>query len=612
MARQPARKHPRLEARPAALEPQHVPLAPHAHRHGTPVDGPCPQRLPGLPRARDAHRHAGDARRQVDGQLGPATHLVDIDPLAAKEHRPVRAQAPGMRPQPSRQVVEPPPLHEFAGPRRRHQHPRRLLVGLHGREAVRKLLGDEVGRQRPGLPARMRHQRRQEADIVLDSGDLEPVERLLHRRDGRPARRRVRHQLGDHRVVEHRDFRALDHAGVDPHGGALRRALGGRGVARQAPDGGQEAAQRILGIDAALDRPARQAHIVLGQRQRLARGDADHLFHEVHPGDELGHRVLHLQAGVHLEEVEALVLSDDELHRTGGIVVHRLCQRDRLRAHARPRLGIEQRRRRLLDDLLVAPLDRAFPLAQMDAVAVLVAQNLDLDVARVLDELLDEQPVVAKGGSGLRARPLEALAHLVGIPGDAHALAAAARRRLDHHRIADLLGDADRLVGVLEDAQIARHRGDARRRGHLLRGDLVAHRLDGTGVGADEGDALGLQPLGEGRTFRQEAVARMHRVGPGCLAGRHDGVDHEVGLRRRRRPDAHRLVGHPHVQRVGVGIGVHGHGADAHGPGGLDDATRDFAAIGNQNGVEHARAPGYWNRPFLRARTMPGNLTERL
>ena len=38
----------------------------------------------------------------------------------------------------------------------------------------------------------------------------------------------------------------------------------------------------------------------------------------------------------------------------------------------------------LLHKLLVPPLDRAVPLPQVDAVAVLVAQDLKLDVTRVL------------------------------------------------------------------------------------------------------------------------------------------------------------------------------------------------------------------------------------
>ena len=46
----------------------------------------------------------------------------------------------------------------------------------------------------------------------------------------------------------------------------------------------------------------------------------------------------------------------------------------------------DQRRRALLDHLLMAPLDRALALAQVDHVAVLVAQQLDFDVPRALDQ----------------------------------------------------------------------------------------------------------------------------------------------------------------------------------------------------------------------------------
>ena len=64
------------------------------------------------------------------------------------------------------------------------------------------------------------------------------------------------------------------------------------------------------------------------------------------------------------------------------------------------------------------------------------------------------------------------------LPGDAHALAAAAGRRLDHHGIADLAGDLLGMVGILDDAETAGHSADLGGIGELLRFDLVAHRLD--------------------------------------------------------------------------------------------------------------------------------------
>ena len=103
--------------------------------------------------------------------------------------------------------------------------------------------------------------------------------------------------------------------------------------------------------------------------QLLAGGDADHLLDEIDAGDELGHGMLDLQARIHFEEEEAAVLAGDEFDRAGGIVIHGLGERDRLLAHLAACCFVEQRRGRLLDDLLVAALDRAFALAEIDHIA---------------------------------------------------------------------------------------------------------------------------------------------------------------------------------------------------------------------------------------------------
>ncbi len=136
-----------------------------------------------------------------------------------------------------------------------------------------------------------------------------------------------------------------------------------------------------------------------------------------------------------------LSCAGDEFDGAGAVVADGLGQRDRLLAHLLARRLVEQRRRRLLDHFLVAALDRAFALAEIDDVAVLVAQHLDLDVARIGDEFLDEHAVVAEGGFRLRLGAGEAFLHFGFAVGDAHALAAAAGGGLDHHRVADFVGD---------------------------------------------------------------------------------------------------------------------------------------------------------------------------
>ena len=171
--------------------------------------------------------------------------------------------------------------------------------------------------------------------------------------------------------------------------------------------------------------------------------------------------------------------------------------------------------------------------------------------------------------------------------GDAHALAAAAGRRLDHHGVADPVGDDRRLVRVEDHAEMAGDGRDAGRRRELLRFDLVAHRRDRPRVRPDEGDAGGGERLGEGGALGEEAVAGMDRLGAGTPAGVDDLVDDEVGGGCRRRPDMDRLVGHLGVERVAIDVAIDGDRLDAEAAGGPGDANGDLAPVGDQDLLEH-------------------------
>src|SRR5208282_3143006 len=86
--------------------------------------------------------------------------------------------------------------------------------------------------------------------------------------------------------------------------------------------------------------------------------------------------------------------------------------------------------------------------------------------------------------------------------------------------------------------------------------------------------------------------------------------DDEVALGGRRRPDVNGAVGHFHMEGVFVGVGIDRDALYPHAPRGLDDATCDFAAIGDQNALEHAvqypEMPAYW---ALRSRQAIVNAT---
>ena len=61
----------------------------------------------------------------------------------------------------------------------------------------------------------------------------------------------------------------------------------------------------------------RELHILLPVAEPLAGGDAELLGDEVGAGHQLRDGMLHLEPGVHLQEVELPRLVEQELHRAG-------------------------------------------------------------------------------------------------------------------------------------------------------------------------------------------------------------------------------------------------------------------------------------------------------
>ena len=103
---------------------------------------------------------------------------------------------------------------------------------------------------------------------------------------------------------------------------------------------------------------------------------------QVDIGALLGHRVLDLDAGVHLDEHMASGLVDQELDRAGVDVADGACRGDGRCAQLGAQFRCHGGGGALLHDLLVAALDRALAFEQVDNGPVGVAEDLDLDVAR--------------------------------------------------------------------------------------------------------------------------------------------------------------------------------------------------------------------------------------
>src|SRR5918999_193650 len=97
-----------------------------------------------------------------------------------------------------------------------------------------------------------------------------------------------------------------------------------------------------------------------GRTHRPPLGEPDLLGDEINPVHRLGDRMLNLDARIHLEEVERFARCVyEELHGAEPAVPQVLAERDRGFVQAGTDGVVETWRRCLLDQLLIAPLDRA-------------------------------------------------------------------------------------------------------------------------------------------------------------------------------------------------------------------------------------------------------------
>ncbi|CAM5312893.1 hypothetical protein SCANM63S_00488 [Streptomyces canarius] len=315
----------------------------------------------------------------------------------------------------------------------------------------------------------------------------------------------------------------------------------------------------------------------------LAVGDAEHLADQVDAGDLLGHRVLHLEPGVHLQEGDRAVLADQELTGAGALVAGLLQDGLRGAVQLGDLLLGQERRRGLLDQLLVAALEGAVTGGDHDHVAVLVGQALGLHVARTVQVALDEALAAAEGGDRLAHRGLVQLGDLFEGAGHLQTAATATEGGLDGDRQAVLLGEGHDLLGTAH--RIGRT-GDQRRTGALgdvPGGDLVTQVADRLRRRADP-DQAGVQDgLRELGVLREEAVPRMDGVRAGLTRRVQDLLDDQVAGGRGVTAQSERLIRGADMQSVPVRVGVDGHARDPGVPAGPGHADSDFATVGDEH-----------------------------
>ena len=87
--------------------------------------------------------------------------------------------------------------------------------------------------------------------------------------------------------------------------------------------------------------------------------------------------------------------------------------------------------------------------------------------------------------------------------------------------------------------------------------------------------------------LRQKAVAGVDCLRAGGARGFDDALDAQVAVRGGRAADVHGLVARGHVLRVRVRVGIDGDARDPETFARRGDAARDFAAVRDQDFLEH-------------------------
>lgn len=156
-------------------------------------------------------------------------------------------------------------------------------------------------------------------------------------------------------------------------------------------------------LTSALNSKAPGRDPLLGQAQLLqarASRNLDLGSNNINSSNLLSDRVLDLDTGVDFDKVVAVLLVNQELGSTSVPVLDGARHADRIGENARADIGGEVLCGSNFDNLLVATLDGAVTLVQVDDVAKVVTEELDLNVLWPVEEALDKDGAVAESGLG--------------------------------------------------------------------------------------------------------------------------------------------------------------------------------------------------------------------
>src|SRR4029077_3501296 len=165
------------------------------------------------------------------------------------------------------------------------------------------------------------------------------------------------------------------------------------------------------------------------------------------------------------------------------------------------------------------PLDAAFPLAQMDDLAMLIAEHLKLDVSRMLQKPLCIYVWISKGLLRFAARRLIGRKQLALVAHYAHAAPAAAGYGFEDQRVADSRRLLAQLLFPFDDSVASGDGWKARSFHFPPRTVFLSHHFDDFGGRTNEGNLGSFAHLGKVGVLREKTIAGVNSVHVGDFRG---------------------------------------------------------------------------------------------
>src|ERR1051326_752257 len=324
--------------------------------------------------------------------------------------------------------------------------------------------------------------------------------------------------------------------------------------------------------------------------QWFAHGQHDLIPDQIDSGHLFRHGMLDLDALVHLQKVEVAVIIDDKLDRARVRIIRLLGNLDSRFAHSFTQLFelvLNQWRRALFHDLLISPLYRTVPFSEMYYMTLVITQNLELHMMRILDELFDINARIPKSLLRFRPRCMIAFDQRNIVVGYTHSATAAPSDRLNHHRIPNPLRDRQRILLMIHHTFRARRRRNSSFFGQGAAHCFIFQRIHRPRRRPDEAYIAALTNVRKMRVFRQKSISRMDRIYIRHFGRADDSINPQVTFARRRFANTDRFICELNVHGVLIRFRIHRDGSDIQFLASPNDTDSNFATVSYQQFLKH-------------------------